>query len=825
MQRLPTSSVNSELPVKVRCNSEYADYGLRSQTEIHIDLMPKERRRSSSAAVDERPSFARPPGAKATPPSSYPSQQQTRTRRRSTSRDHDYSDWTSEDDDWEELERRRRGEPPISKRSASKNKRRKTKESPAVSPVKEPRTRASEERRERTRGERHKRKISEQPESYDSGDAKRDRAKYTSGSSADSGTQLLSSNALSKLNQNNDLAEFDAKRKARKKREKEYETLRKEAKQNGQEKGRKKNRDVSGAILEEGRSGEKRRKREVSQRYDDVYEEKRAATKESKRPMTKKKKWLIAGAVAAVVLLIIIIAAVVVSKNNSGKGGGGGSSSSSSSATFKPTNGCDSSGTPASAKGTYLDISTWLDTTDFNCTYTAETVGGLSVMGLNSKWDDSASANGNTPALNKQWQYGTMPVRGTNVGGWLNLEPFITPSMFNFPATDNVVDEWTLCQKIGADKCARAMENHYATFITKADFKAIKDAGLDHVRIPFGYWAVKTYDDDPFVPQISWRYLLRAIEWCREFGLRVNLDLHGVPGSQNGWAHSGHQGTINWLQGPNGDKNGQRSLDIHDQMSQFFAQDRYKNVVTMYGLVNEPKMIFMDSPQKVIDWNLKAIALVRQNGIKQQILFHDGFLALTEWNNTMKGVDDKLMLDTHQYQIFNVGQLKLKHSDKINLACSGWTGIMTVSNDKTRGWGPTINGEWSQADTDCTPYLNNIGAGSRWAGNLNTNTGSGAVTVTTPSCASPPCSCAMANADPSQYSSDYKNFLKMYAEAQMHSFEQAQGWFYWTWKTETATQWSWKLGLAAGILPQKAYAPSFKCDSPVPDFNNLPDNY
>ena len=65
----------------------------------------------------------------------------------------------------------------------------------------------------------------------------------------------------------------------------------------------------------------------------------------------------------------------------------------------------------------------------------------------------------------------------------------------------------------------------------------------------------------------------------------------------------------------------------------------------------------------------------------------------------------------------------------------------------------------------------------------------------------------------------------MYAEAQMNSFEKAWGWFYWTWETESATQWSWKLGLAAGILPAKAYEPSFKCDTDVPSFSDLPESY
>lgn len=798
--------------------------------------MPQERRRRSSAAsADARPSFARPPGARATaPPSSYPSQQSP-VRQRSRSRDIDDSNWSSEDDGWSELERKRRGEKSTQPKQRARGGNRRTKEPSSRSPVKKSSARDREldihQNRDRRPKDHHKRKTSEPPISYDSAEKARDRAKYTSGSSATSGTQLLSTNALSRLNEQNDVAEFDAKRKARKKREKEYEQLRKANKTNNERPRRKKkNRDVSGAILEEGRSDEKKGRVKAGGAYDrsndyDEYYEKRQSRKSIADPWYKRRKWWIIGVVGLVLLIVIIVAAVIASKNK-GKGGAGSTSdSASTSASSTPQNDCSTSDTPTSAKGTYYDISTWLDTSDFNCTYTAETVGGLPVMGLKSKWDDSTQANANTPALNKQWQYGQMPVRGTNVGGWLNLEPFITPSMFNYAASDNVVDEWTLCQKLGATNCARTLENHYATFITKADIQAIQQAGLDHVRIPFGYWAVKTYDGDPYVPMISWRYLLRAIEWCREYGLRVNLDLHGVPGSQNGWAHSGHQGTINWLNGADGDTNGQRSLDIQDQLSQFFAQDRYKNVVALYGLVNEPKMIDMTTPSNVITWNQKAISLIRKNGIQQQLVFGDGFLALTEWNNTMKGVDDKLMIDTHQYQIFDVNQLKLTHTNKINLVCSGWRGIIQVSNNPDTGWGPTINGEWSQADTDCTPNLNNVGAGSRWAGNLNTNTGAGAVNVNTPSCATPPCQCAPANADPSQYSGVYKQFLKMYAEAQIYAFEQGQGWFYWTWKTESATQWSWKLGLAAGILPAKAYDPDFKCDSTVPDFGGLSDSY
>lgn len=84
----------------------------------------------------------------------------------------------------------------------------------------------------------------------------------------------------------------------------------------------------------------------------------------------------------------------------------------------------------------------------------------------------------------------------------------------------------------------------------------------------------------------------------------------------------------------------------------------------------------------------------------------------------------------------------------------------------------------------------------------------------------------MANGDSADYSDSYKAFLKAYAEAQIYAYEKGWGWFYWTWKTESAVHWSWKLGLAAGILPEKAYAPEFKCqDDGYPDLGDLPEYY
>lgn len=725
--------------------------------------MPKDRR-SSQPRGDTRPAFSRPPGA--LPP--------------------------DDDDDYDA--------PRSTPRKTRDRDRRKAKESPVASPA-----------------DRKRRHHSRQPSS-----PSKDRAKYTSGSSADSGSHLLSSDALSKLNAYNAGAAYDEKKGRSKRKQKEYKNI-KTAPDPVHRKRKRKNRDVSGAILEEGRG------KRHSRRRDSYYDEKAAAARrrEPRRRWWKNKWfWIIAGLVLLLVILIPV--GVVVSNNNKKSSDNSGSGStdnlSSDSGNDSPTNDCKDSDIPESARGTYTDISTWLDTKDFNCTYTSETVGNLSVMGLNSDWDDSVKANDQVPALDDDWEYGKVPIRGVNVGGWLVIEPFITPSLFDYPASARVVDEYTLSEKLGSS-ARRTIEQHYATFISKKDFANIRAAGFDHVRIPYPYWAVETYDGDPYVAQVSWRYLLRAIEWCRENGLRVNLDLHSVPGSQNGWTHSGQLGSINWIDGSGGSTNAQRSLDIHQRLASFFAQPRYANIITIYGLVNEPKMISI-KPADVIDWNEKAVKIIRDAGLtKPYLVFGDGFRKLSDWQGEFQDVDDKLVLDTHQYQIFNTGQLPMNHSARIALSCSGYTGLLVASNNPQTGWGPTLDGEWSQADTDCAPSLNNVGVGSRWTGTLNMANQPGSTaqdSVLEPLCpTAPDCSCALPNADPSQYSDDYKQFLQMYAEAQMDSFEKVWGWFYWTWKTESAVQWSWMLGLEAGILPEKAYAPKFRCGDDVPSFASL----
>lgn len=483
---------------------------------------------------------------------------------------------------------------------------------------------------------------------------------------------------------------------------------------------------------------------------------------------------------------------------------------------------------PENYRDTLYDVATWKYTDGFNLTFTDTCVGGLPIIGLNSTWNDDAQANSLVPPLNRPFSYGKLPIRGVNLGGWLLLEPFITPSFFEkYDASMGVVDEWTLMHHLKSteehEAASQLLENHYATFVTEDTFKEIREAGLDHVRIPIGFWAVRTWKEDKFLPQVSWRYLLRGIEWARKYGIRVNLDLHSVPGGQNGWNHSGRQGVLKWMNGKTGFLNGEKALEIHTSLATFFAQDRYKNVVTMYGLVNEPNMMSLDT-RNVNQWTEIAYHLVRDKGYEGVISFGDGFLGVDSWQGVFEQSEFPIMaLDVHEYTIFDMGLIQMSHAQKIAYVCSSWSDQMKRSSDSDIGHGPTFVGEWSQADNDCTLYLNDVGAGTRWEGTLH-----GGVQACH---GNHNCTCSESNQDPSLYSPAYKKFLLDFAEAQMQVFESEGAWgsFYWAWDTEQieSSQWSYKKGRDAGILPWVAYERSFSCSDPLPDYRamGLPETY
>lgn len=378
-------------------------------------------------------------------------------------------------------------------------------------------------------------------------------------------------------------------------------------------------------------------------------------------------------------------------------------------------------------------------------------------------------------------------VRGINLGGWFLTEPFISPSLYQGVESDPV-DEYHLCKALGQESAQSLLENHWKTWIVESDFEQIASWGFNHVRIPVGYWAFDLLPDDPYV-QGQEQYLDQAIDWARDNDLNVWIDLHGVPASQNGFDNSGLRGVINWQTGDNVN----RTKDTLAKLAAKYGADEYSDVVTGIGLVNEPlgPVLDMDEVKKYYyeGWDIvrdptsdnDEITRENQYGFGAAVVISDAFQPLGYWDEDLQPPDYwHVILDHHQYQVFSSGELERSIDEHIAHACNIGKNYTTETL-----WG--VTGEWSAALTDCTPWLNGVGRGSRYEGLYENSPKLG--------------TCEGIN-DLSSWSQDKLDDTRRYVEAQMDAFERQNGWIFWTYKTEGSVEWDVRILIENNLFPQ-----------------------
>jgi glucan 1,3-beta-glucosidase len=209
--------------------------------------------------------------------------------------------------------------------------------------------------------------------------------------------------------------------------------------------------------------------------------------------------------------------------------------------------------------------------------------------------------------------------------------------------------------------------------------------------------------------------VLKALKWARKYGIRINFDLHTLPGSQNGWNHSGRIGEVNWLRGAMGLANAQRALEIIRTLTQFIVQPEYASLIPLWGFVNEPNANVVGQGP-VGSFYYEVYRMIREitgtgEGNGPMLSMHDGFVGLASWYDFMPG-GDRMALDQHPYMCF--GDQRMGDLSVISQApCEMWA---VATNETSRRFGANTAGEWSAAINDCGQWLNRVGAGARYEG-------------------------------------------------------------------------------------------------------------
>lgn len=202
----------------------------------------------------------------------------------------------------------------------------------------------------------------------------------------------------------------------------------------------------------------------------------------------------------------------------------------------------------------------------------------------------------------------------------------------------------------------------------------MKSYGINFVRIPIGYWSVSPIEGEPYAYG-AYQYLGPALDWASNNGIMVMIDLHGAPGSQNGFDNSGRRGGIGWLQGDT-------ISQTHTALNQIRDDHASHPAVAAIELVNEPLGPDLDM-DTVRQFYMDGWGDLENSNVA--ITFHDAFEGVNSWNDWGSGMWN-LLEDTHHYEVFDSGSLEMSVSEHVSTACA--FGASMATNNK---W--TIAGE------------------------------------------------------------------------------------------------------------------------------------
>ena len=173
----------------------------------------------------------------------------------------------------------------------------------------------------------------------------------------------------------------------------------------------------------------------------------------------------------------------------------------------------------------------------------------------------------------------TVHLRGFCLGGWMNMENFIT----GYPAHESGMRA-AVTAALGEEKARFFFDRFLHYFIREDDLRFIKSLGCTVVRIPFNYRHFES-DDRPFEYKPEGFALLdEAIGWARAHKLYVILDLHAVQGWQSaGWHCDNAAGMpLFWGQKVFED----RAVALWEELARRYCDEPF---VAGYNVMNEPQ--------------------------------------------------------------------------------------------------------------------------------------------------------------------------------------------------------------------------------------------
>ncbi|HEY2273713.1 MAG TPA: glycoside hydrolase family 5 protein [Jatrophihabitantaceae bacterium] len=227
-------------------------------------------------------------------------------------------------------------------------------------------------------------------------------------------------------------------------------------------------------------------------------------------------------------------------------------------------------------------------------------------------------------------------LRGVGLGGWLNMENFIT----GYAANEQTMRD-DVRAVLGNARYNLFFDRLLTAFFGDADAAFLADVGMNCVRIPINY---RHFEDDrrPFeLVEEGFAQLDRVIDACARHGLYSIIDVHALPGAQNQHWHSDNPTNVAnfWLHPHFQD----RAVWLWQILAERYRDDPR---VAGFNPINEPAGEDRSVVRAVYQRLYHAIRAVDD----RHVLFLDGNTYSTEFD-VFDGEFDNVVYSCHDYAV------------------------------------------------------------------------------------------------------------------------------------------------------------------------------
>jgi len=242
-------------------------------------------------------------------------------------------------------------------------------------------------------------------------------------------------------------------------------------------------------------------------------------------------------------------------------------------------------------------------------------------------------------------------LRGLGLGGWLVPEGYMLHLHPGEPAGSPTTIRNRIVELVGEEKAKEFYAEYLKNYVTKEDIQEIADQGYNHIRLPFNYKFLDPDTTSPIFVEDGYEMIDQCLQWCKDAGLYVILDMHCAPGGQSGGNISDSDGNARlWSETKYQDK----IVKIWNEIAERYAEEEW---IIGYDLINEP--VVTDGYSGI---NLRQVYVKIRNELRKvdnnHIIFIEGNWYASDFSSLDPIFDTKMAYSFHKYW---------SHNDKASL--------------------------------------------------------------------------------------------------------------------------------------------------------------